>query len=469
MTQSPHAGTAGSHPASAAPAAFHLLAKPTGAICNLDCTYCFFLSKEALYPGDSFRMGEDVLEAYLRQLLAAHQGPEVVVAWQGGEPTLMGVDFFRRAMRLVRRYQRPGQRVVHTIQTNGTLLDEQWARFLAEHRFLVGISLDGPRAIHDAYRVNKAGRGSFDEVLRGYTLLREHGVEVNILCTVHAANAEAPLELYRFLRDTLQARYLQFIPVVERVTAAELPLADAGWGHRRGADRPLYTQTGDQVTARSVTAEQYGRFLVAVFEEWLRHDVGTVFVQMFDAALAAQFDLHSLCIFAPTCGDALALEHNGDLYSCDHYVEPDHLLGNIGTDRMLELVASPRQRAFGEHKRDSLPAYCRGCEVRYACNGGCPRERFISAPDGEAGLNYLCAGYRHFFTHTAEAMRRMAELIRHGRQPREIAAWVAAQDARRGRNTPCPCGSGGKWKHCHGRTGGATGPATAGSRGAGAP
>jgi serine-type anaerobic sulfatase-maturating enzyme len=412
-----------------APPSFHLLAKPTGAICNLDCTYCFFLSKEALYPGSPFRMADDVLEAYIRQLLEAHQTPEVTIAWQGGEPTLMGLDFFRRAMDLVQRWRRPGQRIEHTIQTNGTLLNDEWAEFFAEHQVLVGLSIDGPKDVHDTYRVNKAGRGSFDDVIRGHEVLRRHGVEVNILCTVHAANQDRALEVYRYFRDELGARYLQFIPIVERVTEDELPLANQGWGERRGSDRPLYTQSGGLVTERSVDAQAFGRFHVEIFEEWVRRDVGTVFVQMFDTTLGAHVGQHSLCIFSPTCGTALALEHNGDLYSCDHYVEPDHLLGNIKREHMLTLVASPQQQKFGQDKRDTLPQYCRDCTVRYACNGGCPRERFIETPDGEPGLNYLCAGYKEFFEHVEQPMRRMAELLRAGRFADEIMAEYAAADA----------------------------------------
>ena len=436
-----------------APPAFHLLAKPTGAICNLDCTYCFFLSKESLYPGSPFRMADEVLEAYVEQLLGAHQTPEVTVAWQGGEPTLMGLDFFRRAVDLVNKHRRPGQVIEHTIQTNGTLIDDDWAAFFSEHGFLVGLSVDGPKDIHDAFRVNKAGRGSFDDVMRGHDVLRRHNVEINILCTVHSANQERAEEVYRFFRDDLGARFLQFIPIVERVSAEELPLANLGWGERRSDDRPLYTQSGSLVTERSVTAAAFGRFYVDIFEEWVRRDVGQVYVQMFDATLGSHVGQYSLCILAPTCGNALALEHTGDLYSCDHYVEPGFLLGNIKTERMLDLVASPRQRKFGQDKQDSLPAYCRSCEFRSSCNGGCPRERFIETPDGEPGLNYLCAGYKDFFGHVHEPMQRMAALLQEGRFADEIMAEYAAADARRPRNGPCTCGRGRKWKHCHGSPG----------------
>ncbi len=441
-----------------APPAFHLLAKPTGAVCNLDCKYCFFLSKDRLYPGSGFRMSDEVLERYVQQLLESHRTPEITVAWQGGEPTLMGLDFFERSTEYVEKHRKPGQQVTYTLQTNGTRLDDAWCAFFKKHGFLIGLSVDGPRELHDAYRVNKGGAGTFHQVMRGAALLKKHGVDFNVLCTVHAANADHPLEVYRFFRDELGARYLQFIPIVERVTEELLPVANQGWGERPGGERPLYTLAGNKVTDRSVKPEQYGRFLIAIFEEWVRRDIGTVYVQMFDATLGAHVGQYSLCIFSPTCGDALALEHNGDLYSCDHYVEPDYLLGNIQERSMVELVASDRQRQFGKDKQETLPRYCRECPVRFACNGGCPRERFLTTPDGEPGLNYLCAGYKLFFTHVERPMRFMAARLESNRAPAELMQLYAREDTRRpreasgkvGRNDPCPCGSGSKLKRCHG-------------------
>jgi uncharacterized protein len=454
------------------PPAFHLLAKPTGATCNLDCAYCFFLSKEMLYPGSRFRMADAMLERYIQQLLEAHQTPQVQVAWQGGEPTLMGLDFFQRSIELVERYRKPGTTVEYTIQTNGTLLDDDWAAFFKQHNFLVGISIDGPRAMHDAYRVDKGGQPTFDKVIRGLGFLQKHGVETNTLTTLHHANADHPAEVYRFLRDECGSRFQQYIPIIERVSEVdvervETPLRSAQ--HAPGAmstapwtswrDRPLYTQTGELVTNRSVTAEQYGRFLIGVFEEWVRRDVGAVYVQMFDVALANWVGEPSgLCVHSQTCGLALALEHNGDLYSCDHFVEPAYRLGNITETLMIELIASPQQQQFGQDKFDALPRYCRECEVRFACHGGCPKDRFIFTPDGEPGLNYLCAGYKLFFHHIDQPMRVMAEALRRNRAPAEIMQRYAAQDrrlqelfARTSRNDPCPCGSGKKFKQCHGR------------------
>lgn len=400
--------------------AYHLLAKPTGATCNLDCKYCFFLSKDSLYPNEKTRMSDEVLELYIQQRLSQHDEPEISIAWQGGEPTIMGLDFFKRSIEFVDRHRKPGQEILYTIQTNGLLLDDEWCAFFKKHNFLVGLSIDGPRDMHDAYRVDKRGGGSFDLVMRAWKALRRHQVDFNILCTVHAANADHPLDVYRFFRDELKAQFIQFIPIVERATPELLPVANKGWGERPGGERPLYLQRGSLVTERSVGAEQFGRFLCAIFDEWIKRDVGEVFVQTFDVALGSWVGQHNLCIFSPTCGGALALEHNGDVYSCDHYVEPDYLLGNIKETPMLELVASDKQRQFGQHKYDSLPRYCRECEVLFACYGECPRNRFIMTPDGEPGLNYLCAGYKQFFTHIDAPMKTMATLLKQGRYADEI-------------------------------------------------
>lgn len=409
-----------------APRAFHLLAKPTGATCNLDCKYCFFLSKELLYPDSRFRMTDEVLEVYICELLEAHQEPEVTIAWQGGEPTLMGLDFFKRSVELVRKYRRPGQQVAYTIQTNGIKVDDGFAAFFKENNFLVGLSMDGTPEMHDTYRVNKGGQGTHKRVLKAWNILNEHGVDVNILTTVNAANADHPLELYRYFRDDLRVQYMQFIPIVERSTAEMLPLANEGWGERAG-NRPLYIQAGNLVTERSVKPEQYGKFLSEIFDEWVLHDVGNIFVINFDASLANWLGQPSMCIFQKTCGDALAMEHNGDLYSCDHFVEPRFKLGNILETHMLEMVASDQQRQFGRDKFEKLPKYCRECEVLFACYGECPRNRFIHTPDGEPGLNYLCAGYKYFFKHIDKPMKLMTDLLRQGRYADEVMGILAEQ------------------------------------------
>jgi uncharacterized protein len=384
------------------PEAFHIVAKPCGAACNLACAYCFYLPKALLYPGGESRMTEALLERYIRQHIEAHRVPEVTFNWQGGEPTLMGLDFFRRAVQLQQRHRRPGTEIHNTLQTNATLLNDEWCRFFRENGFLVGASLDGPRDVHDAFRRDGSGAPSFDHARAGIALLREHGVEFNVLACVHAAGAGRGQEVYRFLRDEICAPMIQFIPIVERDAAGD-------------------------VTGRSTTGPRYGEFLIEVFDEWVRRDVGRVFVQLFDVALGIWFGQPStLCVFAETCGNAPALERNGDLYSCDHFVDPAYRLGNIAKRPLSDLIASERQRNFGNDKRDSLPRACRDCPVRFACNGGCPKDRFMTTPDGEPGLNFLCEGYRAFFAHIGPPMRIMAELLRRRRSPAEIMAVLAA-------------------------------------------
>ena len=424
------------------PQAFHVMAKPTGSACNLNCDYCFFLKKEKLYPGSDFRMADEVHAAYIKQLFEAHQVPQVTVAWQGGEPTLMGLNFFRRSMELQKKHQKPGTSIENTFQTNGILLDDEWCLFFHENRFLIGLSLDGPKALHDAYRKDKGGHGTFERVMKAVRLLQKHQVEFNILCTVNSKNADHPLDVYRFFRDGAKAQYIQFIPIVERINKK----GETGF------------QEGNKVTARSVKPEQWGRFLIEIFDEWVKRDVGKQFVLNFDGALAGWLGMAgTVCVFGPTCGEGMALEHNGDLYCCDHFVEPAYLLGNILKTPLIELAASEEQRRFGRDKKDMLPRYCRECDVRFVCNGECPKNRFMTTPDGEPGLNYLCAGYKMFFNHADPQMKIMANLLRQGRYAEEIMQMIAPQGAmdtssgrpKVGRNDPCPCGSGKKFKHCH--------------------
>jgi uncharacterized protein len=404
--------------------------KPRGAICNLDCRYCFYLAKEDLYPGGAFRMSDETLESYTRQYIEAQQVPEVTFAWQGGEPTLMGLPFFERAVEFQQRYAKPGVRIYNSFQTNGVPLDEDWCRFFRQHDFLIGISLDGPRALHDAYRVDKGGQPTFERVMRGVALMQQHRVEFNVLTCVHAANADHPLDVYRFLRDEVGTQFIQFIPIVE--------------------PRDL---------SRSVTGEQYGAFLTAIFDEWVRRDVGRIFVQLFDVALGVWSGTRAgLCVFEETCGAALAMEHTGDVYSCDHFVEPAFYLGSLERLPLVEMVESAPQQQFGQAKRDTLPRMCRDCDVRFMCNGGCPKNRLLTTPDGEPGLNYLCAGYKVFFRHIDRPMRFMAAELRAQRPPANIMLALAREEAERarlfagvGRNDPCPCGSGRKFKHCHGK------------------
>jgi uncharacterized protein len=381
---------------------FHIMTKPRGAICNLDCAYCYFLKKESLYPRSDFYMPDEVLENFTRQYIQAQQVPLVTFTWQGGEPTLMGLEFFQKAISFQNQYAPSEMKIENTIQTNGTLLDDRWCAFFKEYNFLVGISIDGGQVLHDAYRKDKGGAGTFSKVCTGLELLQEHGVEFNVLTTVHAANVEHPLEIYCFLTVELGARFLQFIPIVERV-------------NKKGS------QKGNKVTDRSVTGKQYGQFLIQVFDEWIQKDVGDIFVQMFDVALGKWLgSAGGLCVFDETCGLALALEHNGDVFSCDHYVEPKFRLGNLQNSDLIQLVESHKQRKFGLDKRETLPRYCVECEVRFACNGGCPKNRILHTPQGEFGLNYLCQGYQAFFNHIDEPMRRMANLLRAGKLASEI-------------------------------------------------
>jgi uncharacterized protein len=445
------------------PTGFHIMTKPIGPICNLDCRYCFYLEKEELYTAErqrrpSWEMPPDVLETYIRQYIQNQEIPEISFAWQGGEPTLLGVRFFERVVQLQARYAE-GKRIHNALQTNGTLLDDAWCEFLARNGFLVGLSIDGPEDLHDAYRVDKRGRPTYAAVERGLNLLKKHGVEFNTLTVLHRLNAREPERVYSFLKE-IGSGYMQFIPLVERSAAAPLQ-TEGGLIRLSLAAPPGSTQTESPVTEWSVIPEDYGEFLCRVFDAWVRRDVGRVFVQAFDVALGIWAGYGaSLCVFAETCGDALALEHNGDLYACDHYVYPEYLRGNILRSSLTELARSPAQRKFGADKRDTLPRYCRACEVRFACNGECPKHRFLRTPDGEYGLNYLCAGYKRFFSHIDAPMRTMAQLLHAGRAPAEIMEILAGRAARPrsavavgaarapGRNDACPCGSGRKYKHC---------------------
>ena len=393
---------------------FHIMTKPIGPLCNLDCSYCFYLEKEKLYPGATqWAMPPEILERYISEYIAAQppDAPEIHFAWQGGEPTLLGLDFFRSVIALQQKHA-PDRIICNALQTNATLIDDEWAAFLAEHNFLVGVSIDGPRELHDCYRVDKGQAPTFDRVLRGIARLKAHNVEFNTLTVVHRRNSEHPLDVYRFLKEA-GSGFMQFIPVVERKAA------------QPGGDglvliQPSSTQVAE-VTPWSVEPLAYGKFLAAIFDEWVKQDVGHIFIQQFDVALESWLGLQqTLCVFRPTCGSALALEHNGDLYSCDHFVYPEHKLGNIVDTGLRAMISSTQQKAFGLAKRDTLPSMCRQCDVRFACNGECPKHRFLTTPEGEAGLNYLCAGYKHFFHHIDPFMQYMATELSAGRPPANI-------------------------------------------------
>lgn len=415
---------------------FHVLAKPIGPICNLDCEYCFYLKKESLYPeAKTFRMKDEVLETFVREYIEGHpKGTrEINFAWQGGEPTLMGVGFFRRAVAYQQKYARPGVHIWNSIQTNGTKLDDEWGTFLKEHDVLVGLSIDGPQNIHDRFRPDKAGGGSFQQVMQGLEILRKYKVRFNTLTCVQSQNSNHPVEIYQFLKR-IGSTYMQFIPIVE-------PEPEGG------------------VSYRSVAPEQYGRFLNGVFDEWLRSDdIGRIYVQDFDTTLNQVYGHPSpICIHAETCGRAVAIEHNGDLYSCDHFVEPEYKIGNVMESGMGEMLDSTFQQKFGTDKRDTLPQYCLNCEFLKTCNGGCPKNRIKNTPDGEPGLNYLCEGYKVYYGHTTPVFEKMAEAIRMGhtaRMYKRLDELKAAQKSPNrvlvGRNDPCICGSGKKFKKCCG-------------------
>ncbi len=434
---------------------FHVMTKPTGPICNLDCKYCFYLEKEKLYPDShKWAMRHEVLESYIRQYIEAQPLESVDFAWQGGEPTLLGVSFFRAVVALQKKYS-GGRTIRNALQTNGTLINDEWGQFLRENGFLVGISIDGPRELHDLYRVDKGGAPTFDRVMRGLNKLKEHGVDFNTLTVVNRKNSTCPLEVYRFLKE-VGSGFMQFIPLVERQSTAPGP--EGLTLIQPSFDGPA------EVTEWSVEPLAYGRFLAQIFDEWVRMDVGRYFVQHFDVALENWLGMDaSLCVFRKTCGSAMAMEHTGDVYSCDHFVYPEYRLGNITTASLAQMVASPQQITFGQDKLARLPRQCRECAVRFACHGECPKHRFLTTPDGEPGLNYLCAGYKHFFQHIDPYMRFMADELRAERAPANIMSLLGGRSVQERPattrttvqsrpNEPCSCGSGKKTKRCCGRS-----------------
>ena len=393
---------------------FHVMTKPIGAICNLDCEYCYYLEKEELYPETkSFRMEDSTLENYIRQYIETQSTlSEITFAWQGGEPTLMGIDFFRKAVELQDKYRRSGMTIRNSLQTNATIINDEWAIFFKENNFLIGISIDGPPKLHDHYRFDKKGDPSSADVIRGLRLFQKHEVDYNILCVVNNYNGDYPVQIYNYFKG-LGAQFMQFIPIVE------------------------HFGDGSEVSPRSINPKQYGRFLCAVFDEWVKEDIGKIFIQIFDVSLEAWLGFKpSLCIFNETCGDAMAMEHNGDVYACDHYVTPEYLVGNIEETPISDIINLPFQRKFGEDKKDTLPPYCLDCEVRFVCNGGCPKNRFIDTPNGDPGLNYLCEGYKMFFNHIDAPMKLMAVALENGQTADSIIPIMQKQKTRNARSRP---------------------------------
>lgn len=369
-----------------APREFQVFVKPVSSQCNLGCSYCYYLEKHHLYPEKhTSRMSEELLEEYILQHIAASPDPMVRFSWHGGEPTLWGLDNFRRIVDLQGKHRSRQQTISNGIQTNGTCLNGDWCRFLSEEGFKVGLSLDGPQELHDRYRLTKDGKSTFEQVMRGFRLLQQHRIFPEILCVVNDVNVMYPLHVYRFFKE-IGAGYITFLPLVERDS-----------------------QAAEEAGERSVPAEAWGAFLTVIFDEWINRDIGRIKVQIFEEAARTAFDQeHSLCIFRPVCGDIPVLEHNGDLYSCDHFVNKRHRLGNITETPLVELLESPKQREFGRKKLAALPRYCRECEVRAMCHGGCPKNRFLKTPDGEEGLNYLCSGYKQFFNHCRPFVNEVA-------------------------------------------------------------
>jgi len=408
---------------------FQVFLKPTGSLCNLDCHYCYYLKKEHLYPrGESLRMPEDLLETYIVQHIEASPGEVTSFSWHGGEPTLLGLDYFKKIVELQRKHQPPDRRITNGIQTNGTLLNEAWCRFFAEENFMVGLSLDGPAEMHNKYRLSKAQKPTHTQALRGYKLLRQFGVPCDTLCVINAENVQHPLPVYRFFKE-IKAQYIGFLPLVEQQPEAE-----------------------NGVSSRTPSAKALGAFLSTIFDEWKSRDIGQVIIQNFEEiARTALGQEHALCIFRKICGDFPAIEHNGDFFSCDHFVDHEHRLGNICEISLLDLLESPEQRAFGQAKWENLPQYCRDCKVLEMCHGGCPKDRFNKTPDGEPGLNYLCEGYKYFFNHCQPFVTGLKTLRhrRSGEQPSTPTLQPVKQiSGKIGRNDPCPCGSGKKYKKC---------------------
>jgi uncharacterized protein len=398
---------------------FYIMAKPVGPICNLNCTYCYYLHKKTLFGDkESWRMTVAVLERFIRQYIQYQQEPTVHFSWQGGEPTLLGLDYFKKIVHYQKIHCPPTKQITNSIQTNGTLLDDAWCQFLRQNNFLVGLSIDGPEDLHDAYRKDRKQRPTFMKVIHGVTLLKKHGVEFNTLSVLNRLNVQHPLQVYRFLRDELGSQYLQFIPCVElkdfalistqRWTKENPPkLGDA-------CARPGHPDS--VVTDWSVDPDDYGNFLCTVFDEWIRRDVGKIFVRIFDTMLGLWMGMpSSSCDFAEICGKAMAFEHNGELYSCDHFVYPNYYLGSIRKKTLLTMALSEKQIRFGLNKKEALPQYCRQCEVKFACHGECPKNRLLRTPDGESGLNYLCSGLRKFMNHIEPWMRKMIAELKAGR------------------------------------------------------
>lgn len=433
------------------PNAFNIMLKPVGPLCNLNCTYCYYLEKKNLFPGKTqYKLDEELLEIYTREYIAAQNVPVVSFVWQGGEPSILGVDYYKRAVEIQKKYAGK-KRIENSFQTNGTYLTDEFCKFFKENNFLIGLSIDGPEHLHDYYRVDNQGKPTWKKVMQGLELLKKHGVEFNTLSVVNHKTAREPLAVYNFLKQ-IGSTFMQFIPIVER-KAKQVQEGDQELVH--------HTFKGEaSVTEWSVKPKEYGKFLISIFDEWVRKDVGKWYVQMFDVTLANWIGaMPGLCVFSETCGTAAVMEHNGDVFSCDHFVYDDYFIGNIRDTSLKQMMGSTKQAIFGQDKKNRLPAYCRSCPVRFACHGECPKHRFAKTPQGEEGLSYLCEGYKMFFEHVKPAMDFMTKELKAERAPANVMEWlrrkeqasVTPRQVKTGRNDPCPCGSGKKFKQCHGR------------------
>ena len=392
----------------------YVMLKPVGSKCNLDCDYCYYLEKENLYEKRNPVMSKELLEKFIKQYIESQTMPEIMFTWHGGETLMRPLSFYKRAVELQKQYAR-GRHIDNSIQTNGTLLNDEWCKFFKENNFLVGISIDGPKEFHDAYRRDKMGRPSFHRVMKGIELLKKHEVEFNCLAVVNDYNVDYPLEFYNFFKE-IGCQYIQFTPIVERIRKQPslLKLATA-------------KQTDDEVDLApyTVPADKWGNFLCAIFDEWIKEDVGKIFIQIFDSTLANWVgEQPGVCTMAKTCGHAGAMEFNGDVYSCDHFVFPEYRLGNIYNKTLTSMMYSDEQMKFGNDKFDSLPKQCRECDFLFACYGECPKNRFINDKYGNEGLNYLCEGYYKFFSHVAPYMDFMKKELQAQRPPANVMQWA---------------------------------------------
>ena len=391
----------------------YVMLKPVGSTCNLSCEYCYYLEKKNLYAENNKQvMDERLLERFIKEYLEAQTQPQVLFTWHGGEPLMRPIGFYKKALELQRRYAN-GHQIDNCLQTNGTLLTDEWCAFFKENNFLIGVSIDGPQEFHDEFRRNRQGQPSFHKVMKGINLLKKHGVEYNAMAVINDFNVQYPLDFYRFFKE-IDCRYIQFTPIVERIG-----------NHANGLQLSLPEEAAGQLTDFSVDPEEWGDFLIALFNEWIKEDVGAYFVQIFDATLANWVgEQPGVCSLARTCGHAGVMEFNGDVYSCDHFVFPEYKLGNIHTQTLTGMMYSDRQTKFGTDKFDKLPTQCRQCEFLFACNGECPKNRFSRTSEGEEGLNYLCKGYKKFFSHAAPYMDFMKYELQHKRPPANVMEWV---------------------------------------------